>query len=221
MPDASEQRRQRRAVAGVLAGALVLGAVGVAGAILVTSGPCEDLLPPGPAPEAVADGAEVLAAVAPDADLPALAADVVAVGERLGLGPVRGATPAPPEVTALPFDDGSFVVTDRDDVRIIDTAIIAVATGREHRADVSVRPAADQVGVVVSEGGLDTLIARYDGDLKLTACRELDRPDPGRPPVGWGGGPVGRSRRRRRPARRRVAVAGTGRPDRSRAPTPP
>ena len=172
--DASEQRRQRRALAGVLVGALVLGAVGVVGAILVTSGPCEDLLPPGPSPEAVADGSEVLAEVAPDADLPAIAADVVALGEELGLGPVRGATASLADVTLVPFDEGTYVVADDDHVRIIDTAIIAVASGRERRPDVDLRPAGDQVGVVVSEDDRDTLIARYDGDLKLQACRELD-----------------------------------------------
>lgn len=180
-----EQRRQRRVLAGALAGAVALGVVGVAAAALLAGGPCDDLLPPAEtSPAAVVDGEQVLRRVAPAADGPAVAADVVALGERLGLGPVRGATPAGADATLVPFEEGVFGVADGEHVRLVDTAIVAVATGRRHLPGVTVVPAGEQLGVVATGSAAGapadgrTRIARYDEDLRLGACREL--PGPGR-----------------------------------------
>lgn len=177
MTDPEEQRRQRRAVAAVLAGIVVLGAIGIIASIVLVGGPCDDLLPASfTAPPAVVDGADVIAAVAPDADAPSVAAAVVAAGETLGLGPVRGATVGAAEAVAIPVDDAVYVVADDDHVRIIDTGIVAVATGRERPEQATVVPVGAQIGLVQRELTGDVLIARYDEDLSLTACRELDPP---------------------------------------------
>lgn len=177
MVDTDEQRRQRRAVAAVLAAVVVLGALGIVASIVLVGGPCDDLLPASfTTPPAVSDGGEVIAAVAPDVDAPAVAAAAVAAGDRLGLGPVRGATPGSADAVAIPVDDAVYVVAGDDHVRIIDTALVAVATGRERPEQTTFLPAGRQVGVIQRELTGDTLIARFDDDLSLTACREIDPP---------------------------------------------
>lgn len=173
-----EQRRQRRVVAAIVAGALALGAAGVVISILVTPTPCDDLLPAAfTAPAASTDGTDVIREVAPDADGPAVAAAVVRAGEVLGLGPVRGATPAAPGPTAIPVDEAAFVVADGRHVRIVDVGIRAVATGRRQLPEVRLQPlGADEVGVVSSGPDGDELVARYDGDLSQKACLPLQPP---------------------------------------------
>lgn len=175
MTDPEEQRRQRRAVALVLAGVVVLGGLGIAASVVFVGGPCDDLLPPSfTSPPAVVDGGEVIEAVAPEADGPAVAADVVAVSETLGLGPVRGATPGSADATAIPVDDAVFVVADDRHVRILDTGVVAVATGRERSGQTTFVPAGEQVGVIERDLAGDVLLARFDEDLSLTGCREID-----------------------------------------------
>lgn len=174
---ATEQRRQRRAVAAIVAGVVTLGAVGIAASVLLTGGPCDDLLPAAfTAPPASTDGTEVIRTVAPDADGPALAELIVRAGRELGLGPVRGATPGGADSLSLPLEDGVFVVADDDHVRIVDTGLRAVATGRQRLAGVRLTPAGHEIGVVRSGAQGDDLVARYDGDLSLRACRPLDEP---------------------------------------------
>lgn len=164
-------------MAGIVTGALALGVAGAVAAALLTSGPCEDLLPAAfSAPDAVADGGRVIAEVAPKVDGAALAADVVALGAELGLGPVRGATPSGSDATLLAFDDGTYVVADDDHVRILDAGLVAVASGREHVPATRVVAAGDLLAVVRSGSDGDELIARYDAELDLTACRPLQTP---------------------------------------------
>ncbi|MBW3657454.1 MAG: PQQ-like beta-propeller repeat protein [Actinobacteria bacterium] len=177
MTDPDEQRRQRRAVTAVLAGVVALGAAGIVASIVLVGGPCDDLLPGSfTSPPAVVDGGEVIAAVAPGADGAEVAAAVVAAGETLGLGPVRGATPGSADSFAVPVDDAVFVVAGDDHVRILDTALVAVATGRARPEQATFVPAGSQVGLIERDLAGDVLIARYDDDLGLTACRELDPP---------------------------------------------
>ncbi|MBW3621089.1 MAG: PQQ-like beta-propeller repeat protein [Actinobacteria bacterium] len=177
MRDPEEQRRQRRAVAAVLAGVVVLGAAGIAASLVLLGGPCDDLLPASfTSPPAVVDGAEVLPAVAPDADAAAVSEAVVATGVALDLGPVRGATAGAPDATAVPVDDAVFVVAGDEHVRILDTGIVAVATGRERPEQTRFLPAGEQVGLVQRDLTGDVLLARFDEDLGLTGCRELDPP---------------------------------------------
>jgi hypothetical protein len=170
-----EQRRQRRALAAGLAGLVVLGVVGVAASVVVLDGPCEGLLPPAfSAPAASADGAEVIRRVAPDVDGAAVAARVVQVGEELGLGPVRGATPGDADATALGLEEGAFLVADDAHVRLVDTGLRAVATGRQRPEATRFVPAGDEIGLV--QGEARPLLARYDDTLTLRACRPLDAP---------------------------------------------
>lgn len=177
MTDPQEQRRQRRAVAAVLAGVVFLGVVGIVASVVLVGGPCDDLLPGSfTSPPAVVDGAELIGEVAPDVDAEAVAAAVVAAGEDLGLGPVRGATRGSADAVAIPVDDAVYVVADDDHVRIVDTGIVAVATGRERPEQTSFLPAGGQVGMIQRELTGDTLVARFDEDLGLSACRGIDPP---------------------------------------------
>lgn len=178
MIDPDEQRRQRRAVAAVLAGVVALGAIGIGASILLVGGPCDELLPASfTSPPAVVDGGEVIADVAPDADAPAVAAAVVEAGRALGLGTLRGATAGAADAFALPVDDAVFLVADDHHVRIVDTALVAVATGRERPEQTAFVPVGGtHVGVVQRDLTGDVLVARYDEDLGLTDCRELDPP---------------------------------------------
>lgn len=177
MPDEREQRRQRRAVVAVIVGAVALGTVGIGASVLLGGGPCDGLLPPSFAsPPAVVDGGEVIEAVAPTADAPRVAAAVVAMGEELGLGPVRGATAGDADAVAVPVDEAVFVVADDEHVRILDTAIVVVATGRARPEATTVVPVDGHVGMVRRDLGEDVLVARYDEDLTLTSCHELDPP---------------------------------------------
>lgn len=172
-----EQQRQRRQVAAVLAGALVLGAGGITAGALLADTPCDDLLVA--ARDAGQAEIEVpLIVGAADATVDALerSKEVLDAGERLGLGPLRGALASAPDADLVPFEDGVFAVHD-DDLRVVESGLVAVATGRQADA---IRRATlvgdDGLGLIRTGAEGDDLVARYDEDLRLGACRELDEP---------------------------------------------
>lgn len=173
----SEQRRQRRQVGAVLAGVAGLGAVGAFAAALLGGTPCDDLLPAASnAGQGRIEVPVVVGAADPSVDALERSRGILDAGDRLGLGPLRGALPSGTEPDLVPFEDGVFAVADGD-LRIVESGLVAVATGRD--ADAVRRAVAvngPAVGLIRGTADGDDLVARYDEDLRLGDCRQMDEP---------------------------------------------
>lgn len=151
---------ERRQLALLLAGLVVLVAVGIGGATLFPE-PCSGLEQLGDLELEFVDAADALPLS--DADGEA----VEAVGEEVDIGPWRGAVALPDDAWILPSEFGFFVVTETDFTVLRPS--IGIASAARGRDGLDVLPAGRAIALRAPDGETGV----YDGEYELERCGTL------------------------------------------------
>lgn len=151
---------ERRQLALLLAGLIVLVAVGVAGATLFPEG-CVDFERVGDLDLVLTDAAAALPLSDEDGDA------VEQLADELGIGQWRGAVELPDEARVAPSDFGFFVVTDT--AFTVLRPSFGIASAARGRAGLDVIPAGTSLALRAADGEVGV----FDGEYELERCGRL------------------------------------------------
>lgn len=151
---------ERRQLALLLAGLVVLVGIGFVAATLAPQG-CEDLQQVGDLPLVFADAADALPLSDEDGE------SVQQVGDELGIGAWRGAVALPDEAWVAPSEFGFFVVTDTA-LTVLRPSFGIASAGRS-RAGLDVIPTGTGLALRAPDGETGVL----NGEYELERCGQL------------------------------------------------